>query len=109
MECRIRDIGEAFVVAYDDTPPHITPVAERAWEDQQTICVDIRDSASGVDGVEGYVDGQFVLFEYVKKSSHMVCNLRQTPVAPTGGERLLSVTAHDRCGNATTYETTIIY
>lgn len=109
VECSIRDIGEAFVVAYDDTPPHITPVAERSWEDQQTICVDIRDSASGLDGVEGYVDGQFVLFEYVKKSSHMVCNLRQTPIAPTGGERLLSVTARDRCGNATTYETTIIY
>ena len=108
-ECSIRDIGEAFVVAYDDIPPQINPVAEKSWAEQHVVCLDIRDSAAGIHGVEGYVDGQFVLFDYVKRSTRMVCDLRQTPVTPTGGNHMLRVTAHDRCGNATTYETTIIY
>ena len=30
VECAIRDLGEAFVVAYDDSPPRILPIAEKS-------------------------------------------------------------------------------
>ncbi len=109
VSCDVRDIGMAFVVAYDDSPPRISPVRQQAWLEQQMVCLDIRDESSGLNGVEGSLDGQFVLFEYVKKSSQMVCNLRQTPVPPTGGEHLLKVRADDRCGNSSVFETKIIY
>lgn len=109
VTCEPHDIGMAFVAAYDDSPPRISPVRQQAWEELQTVCVDVRDEASGVAGVEGSVDGQFVLFEYVKRSSQMVCNLTKTPLTPNGGERLLSVRASDRCGNTSVFETKIIY
>ncbi len=109
MEGDVYDIGDVFAVEYDDEPPKIIPVLQRSWEDDAFILVDIKDKDSGVAKFQGYLDGQFVLFDHVKKSTKFYCNLKETPVVPNGEMRQLRMLAFDNVGNETVFDTTLIY
>ena len=109
LEGDVYDLGDAFSVALDDTPPHIVPINQRGWNEEPLLLFDLKDEQSGISGFEGYLDGQFVLFDHVKKSTRIICDLRDTPVVPQGRARQLHLLARDRMGNESIYETTINY
>lgn len=109
IEGSVSDIGDVFFVALDDTPPRIIPIHENSWPTDSIVQFDLKDEQSGVINFKGFLDDQFVLFDYVKKSSKVICDLRNTPVTPTGRERQLKFLARDRKGNESTYQTTINY
>jgi hypothetical protein len=100
----LRELGAAYELAYDDVPPQVNPVSLG-----ETISMSITDGASGIRTYRGYIDGRFVLFEEVAKSSVVRCNLRQTPVRRTGKMRRLKFVAIDNRNNQQTYETQIKY
>ena len=52
---------------------------------------------------------QFILFDHVKKSSRIICDLRQTPVVPTGLEHQLRVKVRDTSGQEADFEAPILY
>ena len=109
MECEVDDIGNTFSVDVDDIPPKLIPINEKRWREEATLLVDVKDEQTGVKEFHAFIDGQFVLFSHVKKSSRMVCCLKDTPVAPNGMERKLQLKAKDQVGNLTVYDTTILY
>ena len=109
VEGTVYDIGDTFSIAYDDVSPRIIPVNEREWAKMPLFIFDLKDEQSGISDFEGYIDGQFVLFDHVKKSSRIICDLRDTPVMPSGQERQLRLLARDRTGNESVYDTTILY
>jgi len=92
-----------------DEPPLIIPINQRQWNEQPVLIFDLKGKSSRVTAHEGYVDDQFVLFDYVKKSSRIICDLRKTPVMPLNRERQLKVLATDSAGHTSTYTTTIFY
>ncbi|MBR6979675.1 MAG: M23 family metallopeptidase [Prevotella sp.] len=109
MECEVDDIGNIFSVDVDDRPPRLIPINEKRWEEDATLLVDVKDEQTGVAEFRAFIDGQFILFNHVKKSSRMVCCLKDTPVMPNGTERKLELKARDHVGNLTVYDTTILY
>ena len=100
----LRELGAAYELACDDVPPQVNPVSLG-----ETISMSITDGASGIRTYRGYIDGRFVLFEEVAKSSVVRCNLRQTPIRPTGKMHHLKFVAIDNRNNQQTYETQIKY
>ena len=101
---RIRELGQAYELDYDDEPPTVSP-----YSLGEQILLNVSDRQSGVASITASIDGQFVVFDSNEKSTMVVCNLRETPVRKTGGNHLLQFTATDNRNNATTYETNIQY
>lgn len=101
----VRDLGAAFALAYDDTAPAIEVVSDSG----QQLVVNLTDTQSGVASWRGTLDGQFLVFDAVERSSRVVCTLGESPLRPTGKTRRLQFTCTDHCNNTKTIETTIIY
>jgi hypothetical protein len=93
----------------DDLPPEVIPINERRWHEEPILIFDLRDRQSGIRDYKAYIDDQFVVFEHVKKSSRIICDLRQTPITPNGQERQLRILATDSTGNTATYSTVVYY
>ena len=104
VTARIRDIGGTYVLAYDTEAPDVEITA-----DGELLKADVKDKGSGVRSYKAYVDGQFVLFKRLPRSTQMVCRLTDTPLRRTGGARQLKFTAIDQCGNERTITTSIKY
>lgn len=94
-----RELGGVFTLGYDDLSPVISPVEKAKWSDAGTITYEVKDTLSGVDRVEGFIDGYFVLFEPVPHSKKYVCRLKKTPIKKTGQQRSLALVAWDRRNN----------
>lgn len=109
VEGEISDLGDLFSVDYDDVPPVIKPVNSREWANEPLLVFDVKDEKSGVKTFMGFLDDDFIVFDHVKKSSKVLCDLRNTPVAPTGKERQLRLLARDHKGNESVFDTTINY
>lgn len=97
---RMRELGASYEIAYDDTPPVLTAFKASA----RTLRVVAFDRQSGLHSFKGFVDGRFVLFEYMEKSGVYVCNLPSAPVAKTGGEHSVKLVAVDERGNRSVFD-----
>ena len=93
----------------DVDPPDVIAINERQWKEEPILIFDLRDKQSGIRDYKAYLDGQFVVFEHVKKSSRIICDLRHTPITPSGQERQLRILATDSTGNTATYNTKVVY
>lgn len=105
----IRELAASYELEYDDRPPAINPVGQSSWSSSHTIRMSLSDDKSGIKSFRGYIDGQFVLFEPIARSSYIACNLRESPVKKTGRQHRLKLTATDNCNNSSTYECDIVY
>ncbi len=105
----VRDLGQAYSLAYDDTPPTIQPLNAETWGHSRNLRVKLSDGQSGLDHYEAYVDGQFVLFEEIPKTHTFQCKLEQTPVKPTGRMRKFSLIAVDCRQNRSQYTCQFMY
>ena len=92
---RMRELGASYEIAYDDTPPVLSAFSASAGR----LRVFAYDKQSGLRSLKGYVDGRFVLFEYMEKAGVYVCNLKDAPVHKTGREHSVKLVAVDERGN----------
>ena len=93
---RIRELGAWYEIAYDDEAPVLTSFSMSAGK----LFITAYDDKTGLRSIKGFVDGQFVLFEYMEKSKRYVCNLAYSPVKKTGGSHKLKIIAMDNRGNS---------
>lgn len=106
---RLRELGAAYELAYDDTPPVITPIGQTAWNSNHIIKLGLNDTGSGLKHYKGFIDGKFVLFEDVPKSPWVACRLEETPVARTGKLHHIKFTATDNRNNTKVFESDVRY
>jgi hypothetical protein len=55
------------------------------------------------------VDGRFIVFDAIEKTSTFACELRESWLSQTGKPHRLHFEATDNCGNTQVYETTFTY
>lgn len=107
---RIRELGDAYEIKYDDTEPVITAAGTPdSWTASGCIRLGLTDNESGMRSYEASVDGRFVYFSPMEKSNIIQCRLKDTPVAKTGKHHTLRVTATDNCGNESAYTARFIW
>lgn len=102
---KMRELGATYEIGYDDTPPQMSNISIVG----NVIRLGLSDSGSGVKNLEGYVDGQFVLFERVDKTNIYVCRLKETPVVELRKIRCLRLVAEDNLKNRAVVTREIMY
>ena len=101
-----KSLGQ-FKLVSDFIAPKITIAKsiEGKWiSEQKTITLTISDDFSGIKTYKGYLNGQWVLFEYESKLKRLTHQFSDGLVAE--GENKLKVIVTDNVGNSTTFETT---
>lgn len=106
---RIRELGAAYEIDYDDQPPTVSPVGQGSWGQSHVIRLSLSDDKSGLKSYKGYIDGRFVLFEGVAKSPWVMCRLADTPIKRTGGIHRLKFVATDNRDNERTFVADVRY
>ena len=106
---KARELGAVYELAYDDTPPLLNPVGQSSWNSTHVIRMGIVDSQSGIASYQGYVDGQFVLFEEVRQSPWVRCDLTATPLKRSGKWRHFTFIAIDHRNNRREFKSLIKY
>lgn len=101
---RLRELGEWYELAYDDKAPRINPISLG-----ERIVLSSYDAESGIASWTASIDGRFVVFDAIEKSSSFVCDLRETWLPKTGKSHQLVFSVTDNRNNTQTYETTITY
>ncbi|MDR2469248.1 MAG: M23 family metallopeptidase [Tannerella sp.] len=107
IDADIRELGVAYAVASDTTPPRITPVAPARWVSNEAIVFRLTDNLSGVETYRGTIDGTYALFEMDGKKSLIKYTFDSRRLSR--GKHVLSLTVADACGNTAVYETTFTW
>ena len=105
VKARMREFGARYEIGYDDTPPVISGFSYS----NATLRVAVYDAKSGLKGLKGYVDGDFVLFEPVEKTNMFVCRLKTAPVCKTGVKRRFRLVVTDNRDNKREFTSNIEY
>jgi hypothetical protein len=95
-----------YTLAVDTTAPTISIAnsIEGKWlSTQKTIQLSINDSESGIKSYNGYLNGNWILFEYDNKTKRITHNFSDGIVAE--GANDLKVVVSDNVGNSTIFET----
>lgn len=101
----ILDLQSVYELAYDDVNPQI----EFMGQNGDVVRFNLMDEESGIKSFEGQIDGRFVLFEKVGKSSMIACKLKETPVKKTGKPHEITLLVTDHRDNQSKYQTQITY
>ena len=95
-----------FSLVLDTIAPKITIAKsiEGKWlTDKMAIQLTISDSLSGIKSYNGYLNGNWILFEYDNKTKRITHDFSHGIVAEGANE--LKVVVIDNVGNSTTFET----
>jgi len=70
VTAEVRSLGD-YAVSIDTTGPEIKPSFLKSADlsGHKSICITIADTLSGIKSYDGYVDGEWVLFEYDSKNN----------------------------------------
>lgn len=101
---RIRELAGMYQLAYDNQPPSVEKLSAG-----QRIVLRVTDAGSGIASWTAEVDGRFIVFDAIEKSSNYVCDLRDSWLRPNGHQHRLVFTAVDNRHNNFVYETTFLY
>jgi murein DD-endopeptidase MepM/ murein hydrolase activator NlpD len=102
---KVRSLGK-YTLAMDKTNPtiSISKSIEGRWlSTQKTIQLSINDTGSGIKSYDGYLNGNWILFEYDNKTRRITHNFSDGIVAE--GANDLKVVVTDNLGNSTIFET----
>jgi hypothetical protein len=94
-----------YALAIDTTAPTVSmgKSIEGRWvSTQKTIQLSINDTGSGIKSYDGYLNGNWILFEYDTKTRRITHNFSDGIVAE--GANDLKVIVIDNVGNSTTFE-----
>ncbi len=103
----IRTFGN-YAIAVDTVPPEIVPLSiKNNYEITETsqIRFKIDDELSGIQKIEGYIDGKWALFEYDPKSN-LIVHRFDAERFEMGKRHQFVLTVTDYSGNQNTYEAT---
>jgi murein DD-endopeptidase MepM/ murein hydrolase activator NlpD len=106
METTIREFGN-YTIATDTLPPVITPLSikNNALTETASIRFTIRDDFSGIRSYNGYINGEWALFEYDPKNNRLVYRI-DTSRTGSGKRHTLDLSVTDRAGNSAVYTAT---
>jgi len=96
-----------FAVAVDNTKPVITAVNTTELYRRPYLRFKIFDGLSGIAKYDGYIDDEWILFEYDAKSSAITYWMGNIPKQKKNRKFKLVVT--DNCGNSAMYEKMIYW
>lgn len=102
---KVRSLGK-YTLAMDTTAPTISMAKsiEGRWiSNDKTIQLSISDSGSGIKSYNGYLNGNWILFEYDYKTRKITHQFSDGIVAE--GANDLKVIVTDQVGNTATFET----
>ena len=105
MTGHIRELASRFEVAYDDQPPEVKPLS---FSDGR-LRLSVADGKSGIATWTATVDGRFIVFDAIEKSSTYACELHESWLRPTGRDHHLRFEVTDNRSNTRIYETTFNY
>ncbi|MFV5699919.1 M23 family metallopeptidase [Flavobacterium sp. ZT3R17] len=102
---KVKTLGK-YALIMDTIAPKIAiakPIEGKWLSDQKTIQLTINDSLSGIKSYNGYLNGNWILFEYDNKTKKIIHNFNDGIVAE--GANDLKVVVIDNVGNSTIFET----
>jgi len=106
---QVYEFGNYFV-SVDTIPPKVIVSAKsNNFSNQKQLTVTLSDNMSGISTYNGYIDGNWVLFEYDPKTQSMSYTLDKKQMGEKGKNRKLKVIVADNCKNTTTYLYDFIY
>lgn len=98
---KINTLG-CYELALDTVPPRLKAVRESNWGRQGLVEFKLSDGESYIESFRGTLNGEFILFKYSAKDSHLTLDLDEEGVEH--GTHALRVVAVDALGNETVYE-----
>lgn len=102
---RVRELAGRYEIAYDDQPPRVTPLSLSG----DRLRLSVVDDMSGIATWTATVDGRFIVFDDIEKSSTYACELRESWLRPTDADHRLVFTVSDNRQNTCVYETKFHY
>jgi murein DD-endopeptidase MepM/ murein hydrolase activator NlpD len=102
---RVRTLGK-YTLAIDNSAPVISvvkPIEGRWLSNDKTLQLSISDTGSGIKTYNGYLNGNWILFEYNSKTRKITHYFSDGIVAE--GANTLKVIVTDQVGNSKTFET----
>jgi hypothetical protein len=102
---RVRELSGIYRLAYDDQAPRVHPISMKA----PRIVLGVTDGDSGIDSWTASVDGRFIVFDAIEKSSSYACELNESWLRPTGQSHRLRFEVTDHCQNTRVFEETFYY
>lgn len=103
----LKSTGE-IAVLQDTIPPFLNDqknISNRWISLEKDIRFTVEDFETGVDRYEGYLNGNWVLFEYEQKKNELIFKFND-PVKLSQVKHKLKLIVWDKAGNNTTFETT---
>lgn len=97
-----------FTVLHDTIPPTIVDqkkIDNRWISLEKDIRFTIDDNETGINRFEGYLNGEWILFEYEQKKKELTFRFKD-PVMLSSVKHNLKLIVWDNVGNNTTFETT---
>ena len=105
FKTNVKTLGK-YALVFDSTPPKISiakSIAGKWLTDKKFIQFTISDDLSGIKSYNGYLNGQWILFEYDNKTKKITHYFSDGIVAEGANELKLIVV--DNLGNSTIFET----
>ena len=99
---------ERFAVAADTGKPIITPVNTTDLHRRPYLRFKILDALSGIARYDGYIDDEWVLFEYDVKTHTITYKMDKERIKQNKNHKFKLVVT-DMCGNSETFEKTIYW
>jgi hypothetical protein len=100
----------AYFIAVDTVPPKILVNAKSTNFSASTkLTVTLSDEVTGIKSCNGYIDGEWVLFEHDPKTKSMTYLFNKKQLGDKGKKRQLKVVATDNCNNTATFLYDFIY
>ncbi len=110
VEASLRNFGK-YAIGIDTIAPEIIPLNGRVTGDltgRTSLKFTILDDLSGIQSYEGYIDNQWVLFEYDLKNDLLVYTFDKEHIT-NQGEHDLELYVSDSKGNANLFHTTFTW
>lgn len=101
----VRELAGRYEIAYDDQPPAVTPLSLTG----DRLRLSVTDDKSGIASWTASVDGRFIVFDAIEKSTTYACELRESWLHKTGKTHRLRFEVADNRQNTQIYETTFTY
>ncbi len=105
------DVFGKFVVLVDTVPPEIVPIHfnnNGKYYANQVVSFKINDDLSGIKNYNGYIDGQWALFEYDKKTDSISYTIDPDRLSP-GQKHHLEIVVIDKKDNSARYTGAFYY
>ncbi len=106
---KTRELG-TYILAIDTIKPKVNivvPVEGKIITNQKNIQFKISDDKSGIKSYDGFLNGQWILFEYEYKNKTITYNFDEGTVEK--GLNSLRLVVVDNVGNLTNFETEFFY